>query len=367
LYYALQTIPYFLGSSGTILDQLELMRLLSALMAAATALFAYLFLREALPTTPWAATIGGLSTALAPLLGFIGGAVNPDAMLAAVSAALFYLLARAFRRGLTPKLAAAIGTTTAIGLLTKLNFIGLIPGTLLALTLLTHRNTKTAQTKKAAYTPLAIALAITATPILTYALINTLTHHPTLGLLSRGVANTRQHRGSLGGELAYIWQSYLPRLPGMHDYFPGISTPRQLWFNRLVGAYGWLDTHFPEWVYSLALIPAGVIAALAARELIRIRRALRNRAAELLAYAALALGLLLLIGASSYLEYPARAGAYSEPRYLLPLAVLFAAIVALAARGAGRRWGPAVGALLVALILAHDIFSQLLLVSRYYA
>jgi hypothetical protein len=47
--------------------------------------------------------------------------------------------------------------------------------------------------------------------------------------------------------------------------------------------------------------------------------------------------------------------------------VLFGAVLALAARGAGRRWGPAVGALLVLVILGHDIFSQLLVISRYYA
>ena len=91
LYYALETIPYYLGSGGTLLDQLALMRLLSALLAGLTALFAFLFLREALPAVPWAWTVGGLCTALAPLVGFISGAVNPDAMLCAVSAALFYL------------------------------------------------------------------------------------------------------------------------------------------------------------------------------------------------------------------------------------------------------------------------------------
>jgi hypothetical protein len=40
LYYALETIPYALASSGSILDRLELMRLLTAVMGALTALFA---------------------------------------------------------------------------------------------------------------------------------------------------------------------------------------------------------------------------------------------------------------------------------------------------------------------------------------
>ena len=87
LYYALETIPYDLETGGTVLDRLALMRLLSALMAGLTALFAYLFLREALPAVPWAWTVGGLGVALDPLLGVMSGAVNPDALLFAVCAA----------------------------------------------------------------------------------------------------------------------------------------------------------------------------------------------------------------------------------------------------------------------------------------
>ena len=49
LYYALETVPYTLAGGGTVLDRLALMRLLSALMGGLTALFVYLFLREALP------------------------------------------------------------------------------------------------------------------------------------------------------------------------------------------------------------------------------------------------------------------------------------------------------------------------------
>jgi hypothetical protein len=364
LYYALETIPYYLGASGNLLDRLQLMRLLSALTAGLTALFAYLFLREALPAVPWAWTVGGLCTALAPLVGFIAGAINPDGLLCAVSAALFYCLARAFRRGLTPRTAIAIGAVTAIGFLTKLNFIGLAPGILLALLLLARRAART--DRRTALRSLALAAALGAGPVAVYVLVNVLSNRPGLGFVSAGISNTGAHRGSLSQELSYVWQSYLPRLPGMRAYFPGVSTFRQLWFDRLVGLYGWLDTHFPDWVYSVALILTGLIAALCARELVRVRASLRERAGELLSYAAIAIGLLGLIGVSSYLEYPAHAGSDSEPRYLLPLAVLFAAALALAARGAGRRWGPAVGTLIVLLILAHNIFSQLQVVARFY-
>jgi len=73
---------------------------------------------------------------------------------------------------------------------------------------------------------------------------------------------------------------------------------------------------------------------------------------------------LLIVGADDYLhKIP---GEYAEPRYLLPMLALWGAVLTLAARGAGRRWGPVAGVAIVSLVLAHDIFSQLLVISRYY-
>jgi hypothetical protein len=365
LYYGLETIPYLLGSSGSLLDRLELMRLFSALMAAFTELFAFLFLKEALPRVPWAWTVGALASALAPLLGFISGTVNPDAMLAAVCAALFYLLARAFRRGLTVRRAIAIGGLTAVGLLTKLNFVGLLPGLAVALAILTVRARRVHA--RGAYRALVMALVVPATPAVLYVAISLLSNHAGLGLLSSGLGETTSHHGSLTGELAYIWQFFLPRLPGMPNDFPGVLPVRQIWFDRSVGAYGWLDTYFPNWVYDLALVPFAVLVLLCVRALIACHARLRARAGELLSYGVIGVGVMGLVGADSYLEFPGSAGHYAEPRYLLPMTVLFAAALALAARGAGRRWGPVAGTLIVASMLAYDVFSQLLLVGRFYA
>jgi len=363
LYYALETIPYELGSAGGVLVQLQLMRLLSALMAGATALFTFLFLRETLPAIPWAWTVGGLSVALAPLLASTSGGVNPDAMLFAVSAAAFYCLARAFRRGLTPRLAAACCVLTAIGLLTKLTFLGLVPGILLALAVLAVREARSS--RRVAVRTLVIGLAMVASPLCLYVLVNLISGRSGLGPASAAVESAT-HSSSPGAEISYVWQLYLPPLPGMHRDFADVSSARDLWFNGLVGQYGWEDTFFPGWVYDLALIPAGVLAALVLRALLVGRAALRRRAVELCTYAVMALGLLVLIGVSSYSTFPAQAAGFAEPRYVLPLLPLMAAAIALAARGAGRRLGPPVGALIVVLFVAYDVFSQLQVVARYY-
>lgn len=362
LYFALETIPYVLASAGSLLDQLEAMRVASAAMAGLAALFVFLFLREALPRARWAWTAGGLSVALAPLLGFVSGAVNPGSMLVAVSAASFYAIARGFRRGLTRRLAIAIGAAAAIGVLTSLNFIGLLPGILFGTAVLAIRASPV--NRRIAYDHLGVALAIPAFPLAIYVLVNLLSGHPVLGIVS-STLKLHTAGGSLLGKISYVWQLYLPRLPGMANHFPGVSPIRELWFNRGVGYYGWFDTSFPNWVDNVALVVAAALTALLARELVAERSALRRRALEGAVYVVMGAGLLILIGVTSYIN-TASEGVFAEPRYLLPLIPLLGLALALAARGVGPRWGPAVGASIVVLFLGHDVFSQLLVVARYY-
>jgi 4-amino-4-deoxy-L-arabinose transferase-like glycosyltransferase len=363
LYYALQAIPYYAGSTGTVLDRLELMRLLSALIAGLTAFFVFLFAREAFPGAPWAWTVSGLGVAFAPLLGLMGGSVNSDTLLYAVSAALFYCMARGFRHGLTPRLAALTGATIAIGLTTKLNFLGLLPGAVLGLVVLTARAHRASCGK--AYRSLALGLAVAASLPGAYVTSNLLSGRPVYGTLSDNLTSTTG-RSPLS-ELSYIWQFYLPRLPGMHSYFPGIFTPVKFWLDGFVGLYGWVDTVFPAWVYRAALLPVGALTILFLSGLLQNRASLRGRLSELSIYGVMGVGLAALVGASDYLEYPQSTGSYVQPRYLLPLLALYGAGLAVAARGAGRRWGPVLGAAIVVLFIAHDLFSGLLEISRFYS
>ena len=152
----------------------------------------------------------------------------------------------------------------------------------------------------------------------------------------------------------------------MHDYFEEVFTTRQIWFDGLVGLYGWLDTVFPGWVYDVALLPAAAIGVLCVRELIVDRAAVRRRLPELVTYATMSLGVLVLVGLSGYQNASTYPAEFAEPRYLLPMLALWGAVLALAARGAGRRWGPVVGVLIVVLLFSHDIFSQLQVIARFY-
>jgi 4-amino-4-deoxy-L-arabinose transferase-like glycosyltransferase len=357
LYYALQTIPYFVGQ-GNMLTQLQLMRLLGALLGAVTALLCFLFVREALPGVRWAATVGSLCVALQPLFGFMAGSVNPDVLLFTLSAAIFLCLVRAFRDGLSWRLSIALGALVAAGFLTKLNFIGFGVG-LCALAVRGMR-----ARGRSALPPIGLATAIGFAPPLLYVLANRLSGRATFGPTSENVEAVTAE--GLFHEFSYIWELYLPRLPGMPHYFRGLSTFKDVWFDRSVGFYGWMDVLFPNWVDTVALVLAGAVALPIARELVTRRGAVWARLLELATYAAITVGVLLVIGVPSYhSDIIGHIYAFGEPRYLLPMLPLLGAAIALAVRGA-RRWAPAVGAALIVLFLAHDIFSQLQTIARYY-
>jgi len=363
LYYAFEAIPYRLASGATLLDRLALMRLCSALLAGATALFVFLFVRECLPGRPWAWTVGALGAALHPLLGFVSGGVNPDALLFAICAALFSALAVAFRRGLTPQRAAWIGAIVAAGVVGKINFYGLVPGALLAVLLAARASAGGFNLR--ALRLFGIVVGIAVAPYLLLTALDSLAWDRTW-ILARTPAERPEDHGNLGGQLSYLWQVFLPRLPGQASAFPEYYPGWQLWLKGFVGKFGWTVVSYAEWAYRLAALLLGIVGALALRTLVRKRATARRRLPELIGYAAIAAGLLLLIGLVALRGFaPGIAGAV-QGRYLLPLLPLFGALLVLAVRGAGERWGRAVGVALVLACVAWSVFGQLLTIAWFY-
>ncbi|HZV74134.1 MAG TPA: DUF2142 domain-containing protein [Conexibacter sp.] len=363
LYYALEAIPYRVASSATLLDRIALMRLLSAALAGVTALFVLLFVRECLPDKPWASTVGALAAALSPVLGFVSGGVNPDALLFAICAVLFYLLAVAFRRGLTARRAAWIGAVLAAGIVGKINFYGIAPGALLAVALAARASA--GGMNRQAVRLVGIALGIAVAPYLLLTALDAFAWDRTF-VLAHTPAELPEDHGDLGGQLSYLWQVFLPRLPGQSAAFPEFYPGYQLWLKGFVGKFGWVVVGYAEWVYQLAAVLFGAVVVLALRAALRERAALRRRWAELLGYAAIAGGLLLLIGLVALRGFaPGIAGAV-QGRYLLPLLPLFGALLALAARGAGARWGRAAGVALVLTCVAWSLFGQLVTIAWFY-
>jgi hypothetical protein len=365
LYYVLETIPYAISPSHGVLNRLALMRALSAIFAGFTVFFVFMFLRELLPGTRWVWPVGAIAVALQPLFAFISGGVNNDALLYTFAAALFFAVARMFRRGLDEETGVAIGAALGIGLLAKFTLLGVAPGAALAVVCGIWRARRTG--RHVALRGAAIAAAFAAIPALLY--LTLAKRAVTSGTLGPGGATISVPNVPTGlrGELDHIWQLFLPTIPGLG---PNQFSTVQLWhewFLGLIGRFGWLDTRFPYWVYLVAAPIAIALVLAAIAELARERERTWRHADQLVVYVAMVLGLCVEIGVQSYRSLVTNAGAFEQPRYLLSALCVYAAIVALAARVPGRRWGLVIGALIVMLALAHDVFSQLQAIARYYA
>lgn len=370
LYYALAAIPYWLSPSHQILARLAFMRLLSALLAAGTVLSVFLFLRELLPRTPWAWTVGALMVAFQPTVDFIAAGVQGDNLLYLASALTFLALTRAYRRGLTARSAAAIGAATAIGLLGKLTFLALVPGIALAVGVLGWRALPAG--RRRALSLVALTGVVALLPFLLYGLLNVTVWSRGSFLAGGTVGATATHLSggvvvTLRETLDYIWEQYLPRLPFMHhNFFPAGNPLIYVWLDGLVGHFGWLDYTFPAWVYMLAkwlLVPLLGLALLAA---VRSRPAIRQILPLFACFAVMTAGLLAAIGYAGVRYQLSTGFPFAQARYLFPLLSLYALFTVVVARGVGSRWAPVLGAALVLLAMAHGLFAETLTISRYY-
>jgi len=369
LYYALEAIPYWLSPSHEILNRLVFMRLLSALLSACTVLVVFMFLRELLPGSPWAWTVGALVVAFQPMVDFIAAGVQGDNLLYLASALTFLLLLRAYRRGLTMRRAVAIGAVVAVGTLAKLTFIALLPGIALALLLLAWRAMPAGRAQ--ALRALGTAVAIAAVPVLIYGLLNlTLWHRGTI--TAGGVAGATNSSLPGGGSISpretldYTWELYLPRLWFMHHAYFTSYPLIAIWLNESVGHFGWLDYNFPAWVYQDAHKIFYVLAVLALIGVVRARAKVRPLLPIFACFAVMAVGLLGAIGYAG-IRYQLNNGTqFVQARYLFPLLVFYGLLMVMAARGVGRRWAPALGGALVVLAMVHGLFAETLTISRYY-
>lgn len=370
-YYLLAAVPYLAAQAGgaDLVQTLAFVRLVSCLLTALTAVFVMLFVREMLPGTPGAWLAAGLACGLLPYVGFIGSSVNNDNLLAVAAAALFYVLARSFRRGFTARRAAAVAALVVLGLASKPNFAGLLPGVAVGSILLLLR-----AWRGGSGFPWRQAGALAGTGLLLGAVFLAVT----AGIWNRPVvpsaagvgsaASSAPAQRSTRGLLSYLWQFWLPRPWFIQDQVKGGGYQLyETMFKGFIGRFGWLDYQFPAWVYTTALAVWGVILALGARALWLGRAVVRTRGGELATYSLMLAGLVVVIAVPGY-DYRLTTGQpFEQARYLFPLLALLGGMYGLAIRGAGQRFGGYVAVTLVSGTAALNILGLLLTVARYYS
>jgi 4-amino-4-deoxy-L-arabinose transferase-like glycosyltransferase len=364
LYYLIETVPYRLSHATPIVDRVYFMRLFSVLLAAFTALLAYLFVREVLPGRPWAWAAGGAAVAFQPLFAFMSAGVHTDDLVNCFAALELLLVARTWRRGLTTRRAAGLGLVLALGMLTKAVMIGLIP---IAVWALLWGAARLRDDLRAVGRRIGAATAAFAAPMGTYLVLAHTVWHRGLYTGASGFVSAP----GVGGQpfswtkyLSFTWQLAMPRLPSMTDLLPG--TPiRDTFLYGLLGRFGWLDYGFSDRVDHIGQYVVEALGLLAIVFVATHWRTALRRWPELLGYLGTVAAIFAVVGIASYRARLNGGTTFEQARYLLPLLALYGLAVGAAVSALGR-WGRVLAACLIVLVLGHDLFSQLITLQRYY-
>ncbi len=367
-YYAKMAPVYraVTAAGGNTLDAVTPLRAASALFAGVAVLAVFAFLLELFPDRRSLAVLAALICAWHPVFAWISGGVSPDALLIPAGCVMFWLFARAFRRGLTPWLAAALGLTLAVALLTKIAALGFVPGWIAGVALLVWRSEARVRNGAA-------AVVAAAAPLGAYVLANValwdrsaipgaLTGAEGVGSEPAGEAAST----SLTGFASYLWQYVLPRVGGMQDYFNAGWTPRDLWVPIWVGRFGWSDYQFPTLLNRAALIVYAVIAVAALVVLVRFLRSRPELRAPFAIFALLGLGLVVLVARVGYPLRVSGSGVFEQGRYYMPLIPLYALALVLAAQILSERRARLALAAFLAVTVLHFGGALGLTAKRYY-
>jgi 4-amino-4-deoxy-L-arabinose transferase-like glycosyltransferase len=362
LSYLWESVGYRLFASGDFFDKLFGARLFSALWLPITVLGTWLLAGELFGRRRLLQVAAAAVPALLPMPAFISGSVSPDGMLYALWSLVLWLGVRSLRRDLPLGTTAALFALVGVACVTKTVSYALVPAALLVLGVgLWRRRSQplasSARLAGAAAAALALTLGI-------WILVARGLHRTAAANVSAGVGAT--HGTDLRELLSYVWQYYLPRLPGQNrSVAAGIGYPAyRVWITMGWGAFGWLEVKFDNTVYRvLALLTAGVgVGALVA-----VWRARRRLDLAVLAF--LAVATLALLAGLHWSDYHVLADGnrFMQGRYILPLVGLMGcALAAAASLIPARARGAAVGAAVGGLLVFH-LFSLGLVLHRFYA
>jgi 4-amino-4-deoxy-L-arabinose transferase-like glycosyltransferase len=358
LYYAYSGVAYTAGSAGDVFDRLYLMRLWSMLLLAVSVVATWLLVGELIgPQRPLQLAAAGL-VGLQPMASFIAASVNPDALLMASWAVVFWLSARALKRGLTLRGAIVLCAVTLAALLTKGTSLALVPGVAFVLGVGIAARRDQSTSRQLATGALAVAGLVALAATLAW-----------IGAVP-GSATLDEVTGSgdldFAGLGSYLWQFYLPKLPSQEPFPLLLDIPAyERWIKLGWGAFGWQDVRLPGFVY---LMLAGLTVGLLVAGAIGFVRARHSR--NLVVGVFFALVALTLMAGLHWIDFRLakdQGVPFNQGRYLLPLLPLLALCAVSALRLFSPRLLPmAVGTFLGGLV-GLQLLSLSLVATRFYA
>jgi hypothetical protein len=362
LYYVYGAIPYEIASHGSFFDRLFLMRLASIPLYLTTIVFTWLVAGELLGRRVWLQTIAAGAVAVQPQLSFIGSAVDPDVMLAAIWGAFLWVAIRTVKHGPTVRRILTIGALCAASVLTHARGIPIVLPAGLAVGIALWRSRPVAPRLLAAAAGAGATVVGVAAAY--FAIVS-----GTGGSVDGGTITASGGRPfSVAQFASYVWQFYLPKLSFMDPMIGPHYTYKRAFVHTFYGIFGNLEVEFPPWIhsaelwFSLALV-AGVLVAVFLRW-----RSVRSQWAVTVVLLAAILGMLAGLHVAAYrgmLVDP------SDPivvgRYLFPLITLFGTAVAMVVSVLPRRVGPLVGVAVISAGLALELAGLGMTAGRFYA
>jgi hypothetical protein len=366
LYYGLLIPGYLLGRAGTTFDQLFGMRLVSALMGALTAMFAFLLVAELLPRRRSLAVAAGLMVVFLPEFGFISGAINNDNGVNLGCAALTWLMVRALRRGMTVPLALGMGFALVVTPLMKATGYELYPPLALGfLGLLARRH------GRRDLGMLALMLGSFAVVFLAWGQVRGHFHRDAFTTPGgTQPVQTLQAYGHVKGYLVWLWQVMVPfKLPFMRD-FTLVHWPFfNIYVERGFAGFGWYAVFFPKWVYGVVtLVMVAILGGAARLVWVERRAALRAYLPEILFLAAIPPVVVAAVEAAYFTLAIPVDGTGEQGRYAFPAIAAVSAIVIAGCLGlGGRRRAPALAAALVGGLAVMTVAGQFLTLSTFYS
>jgi hypothetical protein len=364
-YYALLAPAYLAVSSQSPFSQLTAMRLVSALLGALVAFCAFAIVRELLPRQRVAAIAAGLLVAFHPMFGFISGAINNDSGINVAAALALYLLIRGLRRGLSWRLALALGAVLAIAPMMKESGYEIYPAAAVGLVGIAWR----ARGKLDLRAWVALAGAFVGLRGI-WALLQPV-FYPTVagrpsggGVAATAALSVAEHMP--GRFLVYLWELFLPRLDFMGTLFPPGWPFRAIYVVRGWGAFGWYTWVFPNWVYLVIILAMAAVGALAVATAVRERAAAWARHFEVAVIALYPVCVLVAVEAVFFAPNGGRTVVAEQGRYIFPAIAALAAIAVAGTFGLGRRWHVAQATTLVVAMIGLSYASQLLTLGSFY-
>lgn len=373
-YYAAETAGYVLaGPQATVLDHLYAARLFSVLWLLLNTAGVWLLAGELTGRRRPLQLLAAALVGLWPMVTFMSAGVNPDGLLYASWTWTLWLGTVIIRRGLTVGRGAAFAACVALALLTKATSWALVPAAVFALAIGLWRLRPSGARRM--LVPAAVALAIFVIPVGAWEVGNQVSHRSAYAQVSQVTGASGGAGFSIRGFLSYVWQYYLPRVPGEQKHkldLPVVSNypPFNVWVGTGWASFGWVTLFFPHgvygWFFAITVI-VGLMALFKLGLLIRRYRAARvMRGAALPTAGFFALAFVCLLGGLHLTEYQLR-GPVNQGRYLFPLAGLAAMAVVLAGTLVPVRLQAAARGAVLGGLVVFQFACLWLVASHYYA